>query len=43
MIIATMLTFRIMIRQGKISQEEVNALVKKEVPIDTPNQPESLK
>lgn len=43
MIIATMLTFRIMIRQGKISQEEVDVLVKKEIPIDTPNHPESLK
>lgn len=43
MIIATMLTFRIMVRQGKISQEEVNVLVKKEIPIETPNQPESLK
>jgi len=43
MIIATMLTFRIMIRQKKISQDEVDQLVKKEIPIETPNQPESLK
>lgn len=43
MIIATMLTFRIMVRQGKIAQDEVDALVKKNVPTELPTLPESLK
>jgi len=43
MIIATMLCFRILTRQGVISEAEYSALVKKDVPLETPNIPESLK
>jgi len=43
LIIATMLCFRINIRKKLIDEKEVNALIKKEVALDAPNQPESLK
>lgn len=43
MIIATMLCFRILVRKGMIKQEEVDALVKKDIPLEVPHQPESLK
>lgn len=43
LILATMLCFRIMVRQGKIVQDEVDALVKKEVALDPPLQQESVK
>jgi len=43
LIIATMLCFRINIRKKLIDEKEVNALVKKEVALDLPPQPESLK
>jgi len=43
LIIATMLCFRIMVRQGLISQEEVDSLIKKEVALEPPPQAESLK
>lgn len=43
MIIVTMLCFRIMVRKGLIKQEEVDALVKKEVALEPPHQSESLK
>ena len=38
-----MLCFRINIRKKLIDEKEVNALIKKEVALDAPNQPESLK
>lgn len=38
-----MLCFRINIRKKLIDEKEVNALVKKEVALDAPHQPESLK
>ena len=43
LIIATMLCFRINIRKKLIDEKEVNALIKKEVALDAPHQPESLK
>jgi len=43
LIISTMLTFRIMIRQKKLDAGEVDALVKKEVASELPHQSESLK
>lgn len=43
LIIATMLTFRILVRHGKVKLDEVNALVKKEVALEPPHQAESLK
>lgn len=43
MIIATMLCFRILTRQGKIPEAEYSALVKKEIPLEMPNLPESLR
>lgn len=43
LIIATMLCFRINIRKKLIDEKEVNALTKKEVALDAPHQPESLK
>jgi len=43
MTIATMLCFKILVRQGKVLESEYLALVKKDVPIDTPNIPENLK
>lgn len=43
LIIATMLTFKIMIRHNMIKQDEVDALVKKEIALDPPHQEESLK
>lgn len=43
LIISTMLTFRILIRQNKLVQSEVDALVKKEVALEPPHQAESLK
>lgn len=41
-IIASMLTFRINVRKGIIKEDEVNALVKKEVASDPPVQPNNL-
>lgn len=38
-----MLTFRILIRQGKLDQAEVDLLIKKEVAMEVPHQQESLK
>lgn len=38
-----MLTFRIMIRHNLINQNEVDALVKKEVALEPPHQQDSLK
>ena len=38
-----MLTFRILIRQGKVLQSEYDALIKKEVALDLPHQAEGLK
>lgn len=38
-----MLCFKILIRQGKINENEYTALVKKEIASDPPHQPESLK
>lgn len=43
LIVSTMLTFRIMIRNGLLDADEVNSLVKKEVASEIPHQPESLK
>lgn len=43
LIIATMLTFKIMTRHNLIAQEEVDALIKKEVALEPPHQEESLK
>ena len=43
LIISTMLTFRILIRQGRLNPNEVNSLVKKEVASEIPHQPETLK
>jgi len=37
MILATMLCFRIMVRKGLIKQDEVDALVKKEVALEPPH------
>jgi dynein heavy chain len=37
LIISTMLTFRIMIRHNKIQQNEVDALIKKEVALEPPH------
>jgi len=43
LIIATMLTFKIMTRHKLINQDEVDALIRKEVATDPPHQEESLK
>ena len=43
LIVSTMLCFRIMVRHDKINQLEVNSLIKKEVALEPPHQPESLK
>lgn len=43
LIIATMLTFRINERKGFIDGKEVEALIKKDVALEPPNQSESLK
>jgi len=43
LVLATMLTLRINVRKGLIKQEEVDALVKKEVALDPPDCPENLK
>jgi len=43
LIIATMLTFKIMTRHKLIKQDEVDALIRKEVATDPPHQEESLK
>lgn len=42
-ILTTMLTFRILIRQGKIKQSEYDALIKRELHPEPPLQAESLK
>lgn len=38
-----MLTFKIMVRHKKIKEDEVEALIKKEVAMEPPHQEESLK
>jgi len=38
-----MLCFRILIRQGKLEQDEVDALIRKKVSDDAPHQADSLK
>jgi len=43
LIISTMLTFKIMVRHKKIKEDEVEALIKKEVALEPPHQEESLK
>jgi hypothetical protein len=43
LIVATMLTFKIMTRHNKINEDEVEALIKKEVALEPPHQEESLK
>jgi dynein heavy chain len=43
LLVATMLCLRILIRKKKIDDAEVNALIKKEIALDVPNQAESLK
>lgn len=43
LIIATMLTFKIMTRHNLIDDDEVQALIKKEVALEPPHQEESLK
>jgi len=43
LIISTMLTFRILIRKKLIDQSEYDSLIKKEVALEPPHQPESLK
>jgi len=43
LLVATMLCLRILIRKKKIDENEVMALIKKEVALDVPNQAESLK
>jgi len=43
LIISTMLTFKIMVRHKKIKEDEVEALIKKEVAMEPPHQEESLK
>jgi len=43
LIISTMLCFRILIRHKKVKEEEVNALIKKDVAMEPPHQAESLK
>jgi dynein heavy chain len=43
LILSTMLCFRILIRQGKVLQNEYDALIKKELAADPPLQAESLK
>jgi len=43
LIIATMLTFKIMTRHNLINQDEVDALIKKEIALDPPHQEESLR
>ena len=41
--VATMLTFRILARSGRLNQIEIDHLVKKEVALEPPHQQESLK
>jgi dynein heavy chain len=43
LLVATMLCLRILVRRGDIDPEEVNALIKKEIPLDPKTQSESLK
>ena len=43
LIISTMLCFRILVRNGTLKQAEVDHLVKKEVAMDNPYQPDNLK
>jgi dynein heavy chain len=43
LLVATMLCLRILERRGEIGKEEVNALIKKEVPLEPRAQTESLK
>lgn len=43
LIISTMLTFRILIRQKRLDEAEVATLIKKEVAMEAPHQAESLK
>jgi dynein heavy chain len=43
LLIATLLCLRIMIRKGLLKQDEVDALIMKEVSLDPPPQPENLK
>jgi len=43
LLVATMLCLRILERKGEISKQEVNALIKKEIPLDPRAQTESLK
>ena len=38
LIISTMLTFKILIRQKKLDESEVNLLIKKEVAMEVPHQ-----
>lgn len=43
LLVATMLCLRILVRSGDINQNEVNALVKKEIPLEPRAQADSLK
>ena len=43
LLVATMLCLRILVRQKKIREDEMTALIKKEVALDPPNQQEQLK
>ena len=43
LLVATMLCLRVLVRNGEIQQSEVDALIKKEVPLDPKSQTESLK
>lgn len=43
LLIATLLCLRIQIRKGLLKEDEVNALIMKEVSLDPPPQPENLK
>lgn len=43
LLVASMLCLRVLVRRGEIRQDEVNALIKKEVPLDPKAQAESLK
>jgi len=43
LLIATLLCLRIMIRKGLLKQDEVDALIMKEISLDPPPQPENLK
>ena len=42
LVLSTMLTLRINVRKGLIKQEEVTALIKKEVTLDPPPVPDNL-